>query len=265
MGIPAFIEAFPWSQYSRKLQTVIEKPRNSGFFTKEESDERGVRHIEASQGNVQDGNAFRLYWLVDKEDGTIIDAKYQVFGQSALIGALEAACDLCVGKNYDQARRLSTDLIDRHVRDKPNEPAFPKETFLHLNLVLEGIDAAASQCTDLPLPVAYVAPPVPLGGGEVLVGGYPGWFDLTLVQQIAVIEKVLDEDVRPYIALDGGGITVLNFLQSKEVVISYQGSCTSCYSSVGTTLSYIQQTLRNKVHPDIVVTPDLEFDTPYPE
>jgi NifU-like protein len=264
MGIHTFIEAFPWSQYSRKLQAVIEKPRNSGYFTKKESDERGVRFVEAVQGSIQDGNSFKMYWLLDKEDGTIIDAKYQVFGQSALIGALEAACDLCVGKNYDQARRLSTDLIDRHLRDKPNDAAFPKETFLHLNLVLEGIDAMSDQCMDLPLPTAYIASPVPQGPGDVLVGGYPGWHDLPLAKKIAVIEKVLDEDVRPYIALDAGGVTVLNLLHDKEVIISYQGSCTSCYSAVGTTLSYIQQTLRNKVHPDIVVIPDLDFDSPYP-
>ena len=66
--------------------------------------------------------------------------------------------------------------------------------------------------------------------------------------------------MRPYIALDAGGVEVLNLVDDHQVLIAYQGSCTSCYSAVGTTLSYIQQVLRNKVHPSLVVVPDIDFD-----
>ena len=69
-----------------------------------------------------------LYWLVDPDDGIIVDARFQAYGQSALIGAAEIACELSVGKNYDQARRIGAELIDKQVRDRPDEPAFPKET-----------------------------------------------------------------------------------------------------------------------------------------
>ena len=64
--------------------------------------------------------------------------------------------------------------------------------------------------------------------------------------------------MRPYIALDAGGVEVINLLEDKEVIIAYQGSCTSCYSAIGTTLSYIQQVLRAKVHPSLVVVPDID-------
>ncbi len=103
--------------------------------------------------------------------------------------------------------------------------------------------------------------PVPTGPGEIVEGGYPGWEELPLKKKIAVIEEVLNQDVRPYIALDAGGVEVLNLLNDKEVVIAYQGACTSCYSSVGTTLSYIQQVLRNKVHPSLSVTPNVDPDS----
>jgi len=52
---------------------------------------------------------------------------------------------------------------------------------------------------------------------------------------------------------------VLKLREDREVIISYQGNCTSCYSAVGATLSYIQKVFRAQVHPDIVVIPDLEF------
>lgn len=248
---------FPWSRYSKKLMAKIDNPRCAGHFTHQEADARDMRLAEATEGSVEDGNLVRFYWLVDKEDGSIVDAKFQVYGQSALIGAAEAACELVIGKNYDQARRISTELIDKHLRDRSDTPAFPKETYPHLNLVLGAIDLTAEQCTDIPFADTYTAPPVPTDIGEVIPGGYPGWMDLTLKKKIAVIEQVLDQDVRPYIALDAGGVSVLNLLNDRELVITYQGSCTSCYSSVGTTLSYIQQVLRAKVHPELVVVPDL--------
>lgn len=258
MPLEQLTRPFPWSLYSRKLSAKIEQVRSAGMFTKEEAEERGVRFADGAAGSVSEGNAVHLYWLVDKEDGTIIDAKFQAYGQSALIGAAEAASELIVGKNYDQAKRVSADLIDKHVRDKDSEPAFPKEAYPHLNLILEALTIASEKCTDLPLPDLYVAPPVPLDIGEVLEGGYPGWKELPLKKKILVIEEVLDRDIRPYIALDAGGVEVLNLLEDKEVVIAYQGSCTSCYSSVGTTLSYIQQVLRAKVHPELIVVPDVD-------
>lgn len=258
IGMQLLLAPYPWSLYSKKLKAKIANPRSMGLFIKHEAEERDVRLATGQDGSIEDGNVVIFYWLVDKEDGTIIDVRYQIYGQSALIGAAEAASELLIGKNYDQAKRITTDLIDMQVRDKETEPAFPKETYPHLNIVLQAIDHASATCTDIPLPDLYVAPPVPHDIGEVLEGGYPGWKELPLRKKLVLIEEVLDRDIRPYIALDAGGVEVINLLNDREVVITYQGSCTSCYSSIGTTLSYIQQILRAKVHPEIIVTPDVD-------
>lgn len=257
MGFANLVTFFPWSRYSRKLMAKIDNPRNAGFFTREDSEARNMRLVEGAEGRMEDGNAVRLYWLVDPDDGIIVDAKFQAYGQSALIGAAETACELLIGKNYDQAKRISADLLDKQIRDRADTPAFPPETYPHLNLVLSAIENGSEQCLDIPLPDAYVAPPVPTEIGEVLEGGYPGWKELTLKKKIALIEEVLDRDIRPYIALDAGGVVVLNLIEDRQLIIAYQGNCTSCYSSIGTTLSYIQQIIRAKVHPDIVVVPEL--------
>lgn len=256
MSYKALTISFPWARYSKKLTNKIEKPRCVGKFSQEESDARDMRLVVATQGNDEDGNIVNLYWLVDKDDGVIVDAKFQAFGQSALIGAAEVTCELVIGKNYDQAQRISATLIDQQVRDRSDVPAFPQETAPHINLLLEAIDACAEQCTDLPLPNSYVAPPVPTEFGEITPGGYPGWSELPVAKKIAVIEEVLNQDIRPYIALDAGGVEVLNLIND-ELIIKYHGTCTSCYSSVGSTLSYIQQVLRAKVSPALNVVPEL--------
>ncbi|MDP1835499.1 MAG: iron-sulfur cluster assembly scaffold protein [Chlamydiales bacterium] len=259
MSLNALTMSFPWARYSKALKARIDKPRNAGFFYPEESVARGVRLVEGIDGGVEDGNEVHLYWLVDLEDGIIVDAKFQVFGQSALIGAADVACDILVGKNYDQAQRMTADLIDKHVRDKPDQAAFPPETFSHLNLVLSAIVDAGEQCQDIPVAEGYVAPPMPTGQGSLFEGdGYPGWDELPHDQKLAVIEQVMNDDIRPYIALDAGGVDIVELNDKRELTVAYKGSCTSCYSSVGATLSAIQGILRAKVHKEMVVIPDFD-------
>lgn len=257
MSLQTLTLPFPWSRYSKKLNAKIDKPRCAGFLTKEQSEERGMRLTVGREGSVEDGNLIEIYWLIDPDDGIIVDARFQAYGQSALIGAAEIACELVVGKNYDQARRISADLIDKQVRDHPDEPAFPKETSPHLNLVLGAMDNAADGCMDIPLAANYVAPPAPRDIGEILEHGYPGWDTLSQVQKISLIEEVIARDIRPYIELDAGGVKIIDLINGNELLIAYQGSCTSCFSATGTTLSYIQQVLRGKVHPSLIVVPDL--------
>lgn len=257
MSLHTLTQPFPWSRYSKKLSTKIERPRCFGVFTKVQSEERRMRLAYGQDGSIEDGNLVCFYWLVDPEDGLVVDARFQAYGQSALIGAAEVVCELVIGKNYDQARRIGTELIDKQVRDRPDTPAFPKETYPHLNLVLGAMDHAADQCMDIPLSIHYVAPPVPRDIGEVLEGGYPGWETLRQEQKISLIEETIARDVRPYIELDAGGIQVIDLINANEVLIAYQGSCTSCFSATGTTLSYIQHVLRSKVHPSLIVIPDL--------
>jgi NifU-like protein len=254
-----FLSSFPWTRYSKKLASKIENPRSAGFFSKEEAASKNMRLAIGKEGTKSDGNVIALYLLVDESDGVIADARFQVFGDSALIGAAEAACELLLRKNVDQARRISAELIDKHLRDKSDRQAFPDESGGYINLVLAAIEEAVLQCLDIPLPETYVAPPMDFS--QLSEGVYPDWETLSTKQKIAVIEQVIAEDIQPYIALDAGGVRILNLVNDKELIIAYEGSCTSCYSATGATLDAIQQILRAKVHPEIIVTPDLSFLT----
>ncbi len=256
MSLHSLTHPFPWSRYSKKLNAKIDRPRSAGVFTSEQSEERGMRLASGQEGSIGEGNLVRFYWLVDPDDGIIVDARFQAYGQSALIGAAEVVCELVVGKNYDQARRISAELIDKQVRDRADEPAFPKETSPHLNLALGALEETVAQCMDIPLPTYYAAPPAPHNIGEVLEGGIPGWESFGKEERIHLIEAVVARDIRPYIELDAGGVQILDLVNGQEVRILYQGSCTSCFSATGTTLSYIQHVLKSKVHPSLVVVPD---------
>lgn len=70
--------------------------------------------------------------------------------------------------------------------------------------------------------------------------------------EIIEIDEILDRTVRPYLANDGGGITVLERTGNK-VFVRYEGACGSCPSSMGGTLMAIQSILRDEIDPDIEV------------
>ena len=142
------------------------------------------------------------------------------------------------------------------MRDKSEIPAFPEESNAYLNLVIDAIEMAAEQCLDIPFAV-----PTPLDahreGGE----GYPGFALLNREQKIQVIEEIIATEIRPYIELDAGGVQIVDLVNDRELIIAYQGACTSCYSATGSTLNAIQEILRAKVDPHLIITPDASFLT----
>ena len=68
---------------------------------------------------------------------------------------------------------------------------------------------------------------------------------------LPVVEKSL-EKIKPMLALDGGGLTLLR-IQDGRVFVQLQGACQGCASS-GQTLKYgIERQLRIDIHPEIEV------------
>lgn len=70
--------------------------------------------------------------------------------------------------------------------------------------------------------------------------------------QIAAIDELLDERIRPYLASDGGWLEILG-LDDKTLRIRYQGACGSCPSSLTGTLMAIENMIRDEIDPDIEV------------
>jgi Fe-S cluster biogenesis protein NfuA len=71
-------------------------------------------------------------------------------------------------------------------------------------------------------------------------------------EKAEVIDAVLDETVRPALANDGGGLTVLDF-EGNTLRIRYQGACGSCPSSATGTLRAIENILHSSLKQEIRV------------
>jgi NifU-like protein len=75
---------------------------------------------------------------------------------------------------------------------------------------------------------------------------------LTNVQKIALIQKVLDEEVRPVLIADGGDVELYD-IEGDKVKVKLQGACGSCPSSTATLKIAIESRLRDRISKDIIV------------
>lgn len=75
---------------------------------------------------------------------------------------------------------------------------------------------------------------------------------LTNVQKIALIQKVLDEEVRPVLIADGGDVELYD-VDGDIVKVILQGACGSCSSSTATLKIAIESRLRDRINPSLVV------------
>ncbi|MDH6063492.1 Fe-S cluster assembly protein NifU [Umezakia ovalisporum] len=75
---------------------------------------------------------------------------------------------------------------------------------------------------------------------------------LTNVQRIALIQKVLDEEVRPVLIADGGDVELYD-VEGDQVKVLLQGACGSCSSSTATLKIAIEARLQDRVGKNLVV------------
>ncbi len=74
----------------------------------------------------------------------------------------------------------------------------------------------------------------------VNVEDFPGFSD---ERKAEIIEAMLDHSIRPALANDGGGISLIG-VEGDTVKIHYQGACGSCPSASAGTLQYIENFLQ---------------------
>ncbi len=245
-----FLKPFSWSEYSPKMVEKITRPIAAGSFS---TGREGIRLAKGVAGSYEKGTLIVFFLLVDESDGIIADAKFQGFCETPLVAAAEILCELVLRKNYMQAKRMTAEVVEKHVETKSR--GFPPSTHGHINLALEALEDAVDHCLDIPLPKEFLETPVDLT--NIDSGRYPDWAALSHEERIATISHVIASDVLPYVELDEGTVMVKELKGDLDLVVEYGGNCVTCPSSIGSTLNALTSILRAKVHPDLRVTPAL--------
>jgi NifU-like protein len=74
---------------------------------------------------------------------------------------------------------------------------------------------------------------------------------LTNLQKIALIQEIIEREIRPGLQSDGGDIELID-IDGNKVIIALRGMCTGCVMS-GVTINGVQDKLRELVSKEIVV------------
>jgi NifU-like protein len=81
---------------------------------------------------------------------------------------------------------------------------------------------------------------------------------MTIVQRIKAVDKVIDDNIRQMLVMDGGDMEILDIKENGEnidIYIRYLGACSGCASSSTDTLFAIEKILKEKLSEMIRVLP----------
>lgn len=89
--------------------------------------------------------------------------------------------------------------------------------------------------------------------------GYNAPFaQMTIVQRLKAVDKVIDDNIRQMLVMDGGNLEILDIKENGanfDIYIRYLGACSGCASSSTGTLFAIESILKEKLDQNIRVIP----------
>jgi NifU-like protein len=242
-------------KYSKKFEDATGEPTNRGAYYQEDATERERALVETKYKDT------KLYFLVDPSEDRVTHAKFFAYGGKVSLAIGQTLCAMVKGLTVDEACSLQGEDVERQMRDLPEQTSVPESKLAAfasvpelLNGVREGYPAAKA--------VALASASVDKedkpkkDAGELSITDQ-AWLILSEEEQISLLDVVLDEQVRPALIADGGNVKILKVTDGERVLIQYEGACGSCGSSIGGTLSFIEQALRKNVYNELIVVPNM--------
>jgi NifU-like protein len=242
-------------KFSKKFDEAAAHPKYRGAYDKDDALVKGMTLVEAKFKDT------KIFVLADKVEDRIYSAKFFAYGGKVSVAIGETLCNMIKGLTIDEACSLKGEDIEVCLRDEPEVPAVPEsknKAFANveelLKVVQQGYPAAKA--------VAEVSASIDKNevkavSSAELSMAEQAWMGLSKEDQIIQINIVLDDKVRPALMSDGGNVQVLDVVDGENVMIQYQGACGSCGSSLGATLSFMEQALRKEIHNELIVVPNM--------
>lgn len=207
-----------------------------GDFTEADAAAHGCRLVVATHGADAAPEHIRLALLLDA-GGLVADARFRSNATGDLLAAYDAMVEMLVGRMLVDAATITPRRVEAFLRGSGAEPAFA--------VALDGdqpffVLTKAVQALERPKDAPTTSDQLP-------------WSEVGLFEKVRRIEGVLDQHVRPALASDGGGLDLVD-LQGDELIVQYHGACGSCSSSIGGTLTFIQDSLSNHLGTALRIT-----------
>lgn len=251
MGLNSLIGTSIWDEYSQKVHALVNEPLHVGAITQDEANAMGAKLVEIENGTLH------LYFAIDDE--TMKAAKFQSAGSPLTIASASALMKLVMGKSIEEVVAISPSDLEQSLRDKHDTPALPiskQESLTTLDTLLKqaiaaykGVDVASL------MPTLQEKPPTTT---EDTKGDTMVFADMSIVQKVKAVDKVIDEQIRQMLVADGGNMEILDIKENGphiDIYIRYLGACSGCASANTGTLFAIEGTLKKELDENIRVLP----------
>lgn len=243
-------------KFSDKFEEITGQPKHRGAYYQEEAAEKGLALVEAKFKDM------KLYWLVDTDEDRVFNCKFFAYGGKVSVGICETLSTMVKGLTIEEACSLTAEDVERELRDSPEVPALPESKRKALENVPELLKLIKE---NYPNAKGMAAASASVKKNEDKMKPSfkertlqeQAWLGLSEEDQIQQINIVLDEKIRPALIADGGNVQVLEVVDGEKVLVQYQGACGSCGSSLGATLSFMEQALRTNIYSDLNVVPQM--------
>ena len=309
----------PMEEYTYKIRHFAANPINYGPISQEEAEQEGGELFVAVYGSPETSEAVTWYWVVDKEQKTIIRARFESFGTYAARAVYDMVCVVLRTKKIaDIPDTLEYRGLERFLRDNPAEEALPEKDRHLITFAVEAAHFAAKkflgtavapstivcQCARVSLETieeairlhdlksveavthytkagAFCKSCIDESSGfeereiyldeiletvrkemeaEAAKNALPDtpFEQMDTAQQIAYVNRIIDDKIRQFLVMDGGDMEILDIKQNGEhtdIYIRYLGACNGCASASTGTLFAIENTLKEALGPNVRVLP----------
>ncbi len=209
--------------------------------------------------STNEGDQVNFFGLIDqnKMPQELLAMKFTCHQQSAYTGVIDTYIDLILGKNEMEITSLAFREVENYLRTENNTPSIlsPKQqeglmsqiilffasTKKNLLQVFNGDqkEKGAKQSPTIKNDYSPILPSI--------LSKYPeeNYISLNSDKKYAFISEVARNYIGPQLNKDGGDISIV-FADDSMVVINYLGACLQCHYSLSSTLTFIQQVMRNE-------------------
>ncbi|MDH5476900.1 MAG: NifU family protein [Nitrospinota bacterium] len=214
-------------------------PKHRGVYFLEEATAMGLAFVSTK---VEDT---KIFWLIDPEEEKVVKAKFFTYGGSDSVATGEAICDIAQDSPMQEAFSITGEQVISHL-EQSNYYPFNKDSLINqINSLIANLKQ------DYPVALAKLS----LSGKKAselkkATGSAEDekWLKLSKSERIELINQAIDGQVRDALAMDGGDIDILDIKNDWDIYAEFQGACSSCSASIGSTFLVVENVIKAKVN-----------------
>ena len=239
---------------NQTIERLSRNPLHRGAIFQDDADDKAVVLLQCKIDTL------KIYLMVDPVENLVMKARFFTYGGLVYTALAEAHCALIENRPVDEAFLVTAETLEKQLRDTPDERALPEDApeLAHVAEFGESFAAEWPEKKAAALALRAVrAKYANLGpsASEIKRASDAKWMEADDDERREMVEKVLEEEISAPLRADGGGAKLIRIEDPAKVVIEYSGACGNCSAAGGSTLFYIEDTLRDRVFSGITVEP----------